>query len=203
MKANLKSHWENVYKTKTPQEVSWTQKTPTASLELIQSFSLSKKAKIIDVGGGDSNLVDHLLENGYENITVLDISAKAIERAKIRLGAKAEKVNWIVCDILDFKPNTTFDIWHDRAAFHFLTTNEQTSKYIDLVSRYVENYLVLGTFSKNGPQKCSGLEIKQYSEETLTNEFKNNFNKVACFTEDHMTPFKTTQNFLFCSFKKF
>jgi len=202
MKANLKSHWENVYKTKTPQEVSWTQKTPKASLELIQSFSLSKKAKIIDVGGGDSNLVDHLLENGYENITVLDISAKAIERAKIRLGAKAEKVNWIVCDILDFKPNTTFDIWHDRAAFHFLTTNEQTSKYIDLVSRYVGNYLVLGTFSKSGPQKCSGLEIKQYSEETLTNKFKSNFNKIACFTEDHMTPFKTTQNFLFCSFNK-
>lgn len=202
MKTTKKSHWENVYETKNPDQVSWTQETPKTSLDFIRSFQLNKKAKIIDIGGGDSNLVDHLLAEGYENITVLDISAKALEKAKARLGAKAKKVTWVVSDVVDFKPETTYDVWHDRAAFHFLIAPEQIQKYIKITSKNVTGYLVIGTFSKNGPLKCSGLEITQYSEEELKNKFKNNFTPLNCFTEDHITPFNTTQNFLFCSYKK-
>ena len=197
-----KEHWEKVYLTKQPGEVSWTQEVPKTSLELIHSFNLPKTAKIIDVGGGDSKLVDHLLEEGFTDITVLDISANAIDRAKKRLGSKSEKVKWIVRDITEFEPATDFDLWHDRATFHFLTTREQVAKYADITKRYVSGYLIIGTFSQSGPEKCSGLDVKQYSEESLTDEFKNEFEKIRCVTEDHVTPFDTIQNFLFCSFKR-
>ncbi|MGG5210849.1 class I SAM-dependent methyltransferase [Chryseobacterium sp. MIQD13] len=197
-----KKHWENVYETKNPDEVSWTQKKPQTSLDFIHSFGLGKKAKIIDTGGGDSNLVDFLLEEGYENITVLDISAKALEKAKERLGEKADKVTWITSDITAFEPSETYDIWHDRAAFHFLTTPEQVSKYISTAEKWVTGFMVLGTFSKDGPKKCSGLDIQQYDDATLTEKFKSNFTKIKCFTQDHTTPFGTVQNFVFCSFKK-
>jgi hypothetical protein len=145
--------------------------------------------------------VDYLLDEGFENITVLDISAKALEKAKDRLGEKANKVNWIVSGITEFEPNMTFDVWHESAPFHFLTTTEQISKYIKTARKSVTGFLTIGTFSKNGPEKCSGLEIKQYKEEQLTMELKDGFDKIKCITEDHLTPFKTTQNFLFCSFK--
>lgn len=197
-----KNHWENVYDTKTPDQVSWTQEKPATSLDFIHSSGLGKQAKIIDIGGGDSNLVDFLLEEGYENITVLDISAKALERAKKRLGDSAQKVKWIATDITAFEPNETYDIWHDRAAFHFLTTSEQVSKYIDIAQKYVNEFMILGTFSTNGPTKCSGLEIKQYDEESLSENFSSGFEKIKCITEDHTTPFDTVQNFVFCSFKK-
>lgn len=197
-----KNHWENVYETKNPDQVSWTQKKPQTSLDFINSFGLGKEAKIIDIGGGDSSLVDFLLEDGYENITVLDISAKALEKAKQRLGDKAEKVKWIATDITAFEPNETYDIWHDRAAFHFLTTPEQVSKYIDIAKKNINRFLVLGTFSKNGPTKCSGLDIQQYDEESLSEKFEAGFEKIKCITEDHTTPFETIQNFVFCSFKK-
>lgn len=197
-----KNHWENVYETKNPDQVSWTQKKPQTSLDFINSFGLGKEAKIIDIGGGDSNLVDFLLEEGYENITVLDISAKALEKAKQRLGDKADKIKWIATDITAFQPTETYDIWHDRAAFHFLTTPEQVSKYIDIAKKNITGYLVLGTFSKNGPTKCSGLDIQQYDEESLSENLKKDFEKIQCITEDHTTPFETTQNFIFCSFKK-
>lgn len=202
MDNNRKQHWENVYETKSPNEVSWTQEIPKTSLDFIASFGLDKQAKIIDIGGGDSKLVDCLMEQGYENITVLDISEKALERAKARLGDKAEKIHWIVSDITDFKPETTYDIWHDRAAFHFLTTPEQISKYADVVQKSVTGFLTIGTFSENGPKKCSGLDIKQYNENNLSEVFNNSFDKIHCVTEDHTTPFDTTQNFIFCSFKK-
>lgn len=197
-----KNHWENVYDTKTPDQVSWTQEKPATSLDLIHSSGLGKQAKIIDIGGGDSNLVDFLLEEGYENITVLDISAKALERAKKRLGDSAQKVKWIATDITAFEPTETYDIWHDRAAFHFLTTSEQVSKYIDIAQKSVNEFMILGTFSTNGPTKCSGLEIKQYDEESLSENFSSGFEKIKCITEDHTTPFDTVQNFVFCSFKK-
>ena len=197
-----KKHWETVYETKNPDQVSWTQDKPTTSLHFIHSFGLPKSAKIIDIGGGDSKLVDYLLDEGFENITVLDISAKALEKAQQRLGDKAKNVNWVVCDITEFEPTTTFDIWHDRAAFHFLTTAEQVEKYLTTARNAVNGYLTIGTFSENGPQKCSGLEIKQYSEEDLTAALNNGFDKIRCVTEDHTTPFGTTQNFLFCSFKR-
>lgn len=197
-----KKHWENVYETKNPDQVSWTQKKPQTSLDFIHSFGLGKEAKIIDIGGGDSNLVDFLLEEGYENITVLDISVKALEKAKKRLGDNADKVKWIATDITAFEPTETYDIWHDRAAFHFLTTPEQVSKYIDIARKSITGYLVLGTFSKNGPAQCSGLDIQQYDEASLSEKFREHFEKIQCITEDHITPFETTQNFIFCSFKK-
>ncbi|SEV88538.1 Methyltransferase domain-containing protein [Chryseobacterium wanjuense] len=197
-----KNHWENVYETKNPDQVSWTQKKPQTSLDFIHSFGLKKDAKIIDIGGGDGNLVDFLLEEGFENITVLDISAKALEKAKKRLGKKAEKVQWITTDITEFAPTETYDIWHDRAAFHFLTTPEQISKYLEIAKKSINKFMILGTFSKNGPTKCSGLEIKQYDEETMSSQFHENFEKINCIIEDHTTPFDTTQNFIFCAFKK-
>ena len=202
MKLDRKKHWESVYETKNPDQVSWTQETPKTSLEFILSFGLKKSAKIIDIGGGDSKLVDYLLDAGFQNVTVLDVSSKSLEKAKARLGAKANKVNWIVSDITEFEPHSTFDVWHDRATFHFLTTNQQIKKYIKIATKCVSGYLIIGTFSSNGPKKCSGLDIKQYDEEELTMELKNGFDKIQCVTEDHLTPFNTTQNFLFCSFKR-
>lgn len=202
MNTDKQKHWETVYKTKQSDEVSWTQEIPKTSLDFIHEFNLLKTAKIVDIGGGDSKLVDYLLEEGFENITVLDISAEALEKAKNRLGEKAQKVNWIVSDIIDFEPKTKYDVWHDRATFHFLTTPKQIKKYIETASKSVTGFLTIGTFSHKGPDKCSGLQIKKYSEKTLTSELKKNFDKLRCITEDHVTPFQTSQNFLFCSFKR-
>ena len=195
-------YWDKIYSSKQSNEVSWTQIVPKTSLDFIHSFGLRKTAKIIDVGGGDSKLVDYLLNEGFKNITVLDISSKALERAKQRLGDKAQKINWVVSDITEYKPDTTFDVWHDRATFHFLTTGEQVAKYMETARNSVSGFLTIGTFSDKGPKKCSGLQIKQYSEEKLTAELQNGFDKIRCITEDHTTPFGTTQNFLFCSFKR-
>lgn len=200
--SDSKNHWEKVYETKNPDQVSWTQEKPKTSLDFINSLGLGKEAKIIDIGGGDSNLVDFLLEEGYENITVLDISAKALEKAKERLGNDAGKVKWITTDITAFEPSETYDIWHDRAAFHFLTTPEQVSKYVDIAENNIDGFMILGTFSKNGPAKCSGLDIRQYDEESLTEKFEAGFEKIKCVMEDHITPFETVQNFVFCSFRK-
>jgi hypothetical protein len=202
MENTSKKHWETVYETKSPFEVSWTQQIPKTSLDFIESFDLPKTAAIIDVGGGDSNLVDHLLALGYENVTVLDISAKSIERAKERLGSLAEKVTWIVSDIKDFQPKIKYSIWHDRAAFHFLTQDSQKEKYLDLVNQAVEGYLIIATFSENGPLKCSGLEIQQYSEKSLEQQFGQEFDLVESRIEDHQTPFETIQNFVFGVFKR-
>ena len=202
MNSDRKKHWETVYKTKNPNEVSWTQEFPKTSLAFIKSFGLDKTARIIDIGGGDSKLVDYLLNEGFEKITVLDISKKALEKARIRLGEKAAKVNWIATDVLDFKPSEMYDVWHDRATFHFLTTQQEIEKYKSIVEKAVDCFLVIGTFSENGPLKCSGLEICQYSEQKLTATFRKNFDKMEAVIEDHQTPFSTTQNFLYCSFKK-
>ena len=199
---NLKGHWEKVYETKTPQEVSWTQDTPQTSLDLIHQSGLDKSARIIDIGGGDSKLVDFLIEEGYTNIIVLDISAKALERAQARLGDKAAKVTWIVSDISSFVPQQDFDIWHDRAAFHFLTTPEQINSYVQLVKKHVRKFVSIGTFSTNGPEKCSGLYIKRYDETSLTKLFEPEFTAIDCKIEDHITPFNTTQNFIFCAMER-
>ncbi len=195
-------HWDKIYSGKRPGQVSWTQDVPQISLDFIHSFNLTRSANIIDIGGGDSKLVDYLLDEGYENITVLDISATALEKTKNRLGNKGKKVHWVVSDVTAFKPDSTYDVWHDRATFHFLTTSEQVVKYIETARKSVNGYLTIGTFSENGPEKCSGLNIKQYSEESLTAELKNGFEKLRCVTEDHLTPLHTVQNFLFCSFKR-
>ena len=162
-------------------------------------------ANIIDIGGGDSHLVDALLEKGFQNIWVLDISERAIERAKKRLGIeKSSKVHWIVSDVTEFIPDAVFDFWHDRAAFHFLTREDKIDKYVSIAENAIkkDGYLILGTFSEKGPKSCSGLEIKQYSETSMSARFETAFERVKCIEENHTTPFHTIQNFLFCSFKK-
>lgn len=202
MEISRKNHWETVYQTKQPNEVSWTQEKPQTSLDFIRETNLDKSAKIIDIGGGESKLIDFLLEEGYENLTVLDISASALERAKTRLGEKAKKVNWIVSDITEFEPDITYDIWHDRATFHFLTREDQINQYLKIAHKWISGYLIIGTFSDKGPTKCSGLEIKQYTETSLENQFHKQFEKLKCINEDHKTPFETIQNFIFCVFRK-
>lgn len=199
-----KKHWENIYQTRQLNEVSWYQPTPETSLDFIQRYNVPKTAKVIDIGGGDSFLVDHLLDKGYQDITVLDISTAAIERAKQRLGKKADRVKWIVADAAKFQPTEKYDFWHDRAAFHFLTDEQEISSYLDTAQKNIkpEGVLVIGTFSEQGPKKCSGIEIKQYSEISMAERLKNFFEKIKCITIDHETPFGTVQNFVFCSFRK-
>lgn len=198
------SHWENIYQTKKLSEVSWYQPVPVTSLEFLKQFSVPTTARIIDVGGGDSLFVDHLLRLGYENITVLDISETAISRAKERLGKDAVKVTWIVSDATTFQPLEKYDFWHDRATFHFLTQERDIDRYINNIRQGInpDGIVIIGTFSENGPQKCSGIEIKQYSETTMAARMKRFFEKIKCFTIDHKTPFDTVQNFIFCSFRK-
>ncbi|MBF0397351.1 MAG: class I SAM-dependent methyltransferase [Desulfobacterales bacterium] len=199
-----KKHWEDIYATKKSDEMSWTQEKPETSLNFFYSLNLPKNSSIIDIGGGDSKLVDYLINDKYQDITVLDISEHALKRTKERLGKKAEKIKWIVSDITQFNPDRHYDLWHDRATFHFLTTREQINKYLFVAQNAIKEkgFLILGTFSIHGPQKCSGLEIKQYSEELLQKELKKGFEKIRCITENHITPFNTIQNFLFCSFKR-
>lgn len=201
---NPKNHWENIYSIKTENEVSWFQHYPKTSMEFVELFTLPLSANIIDIGGGDSHFVDALIERGYQNIWVLDISFNAIERAKKRLGKKASNVHWIVADVTEFEPPVKFDFWHDRAAFHFLTIEDNIYKYVSIAEDAVkkDGYLILGTFSENGPKKCSGLEIKRYSEASMSARFEIAFDRIKCIQEDHITPFNTVQNFLFCSFQR-
>jgi 2-polyprenyl-3-methyl-5-hydroxy-6-metoxy-1,4-benzoquinol methylase len=200
---NTKQHWETIYQTKKLEELSWFQANPETSLDIIKQFNLPKTAKIIDVGGGDSFLVDHLLDQGYQHISVLDISATAIEKAKDRLGERAKSVNWIIADATDFNPNEKYDFWHDRAAFHFLTSQKDISKYLETAKQNISanGILVIGAFSDQGPTKCSGIEVKQYSESALTKAIEAYFEKINCIKVDHKTPFNTVQNFTFCSFR--
>lgn len=203
MQVQIKNHWEHIYNTKQPNQVSWTQEVPTISINFLKQLQIPKNASIIDVGGGDSKFVDYLLAEGYTNISVLDISEAAINRAKSRLGEKAINVNWIVGDILDFNPTGHYDLWHDRAAFHFQTDISSISKYIEIVKKACSDKIVIGTFSVDGPTKCSGLEIKQYEETSLKSEFENaQFKNIECKREDHITPSGSVQNFIFCAFEK-
>ncbi len=201
---NEKSHWENIFATKSAEEVSWFQPYPATSVEFLELFNLPPDANIIDIGGGDSHLVDVLIEMGYRNIYVLDISENALKRAKERLGDKSTLVHWIVSDVTDFVPEVQFDFWHDRAAFHFLTTEEKIGRYVHIAENSITagGYLILGTFSEEGPNKCIGLEIKQYSEASMSSRFEQGFERIKCITENHETPFHTIQHFQFCSFRK-
>lgn len=199
-----RKHWESIYTKKNPDEVSWYQPKPETSLNFFKQFDVAKSASIIDIGGGDSLLVDYLLDMGYSNISVLDISESALEKAKSRLGNKANKVKWIVADAANFVPEEKYDFWHDRAAFHFLTSEDEIQNYLNTAQKYISpsGVLIIGTFSTNGPEKCSGIEIKQYSENTINDRLKDHFEKITCITIDHKTPFNTYQNFIFCSFRK-
>jgi SAM-dependent methyltransferase len=204
MKNFKKEHWEKVFSTKQETEVSWYEPKPETSIHFFIKNNIPKDAKIIDVGGGDSYLIDNLIALGYINLFLLDISFNAIERLKNRLGANAEKVTFIVSDILDFQPKITFDVWHDRASFHFLTSENEVAVYKMLVYNSIatNGFLFLGTFSENGPLKCSGLNVTQYSEPKLESVFGSFFDKIKCFEVIHQTPFDTIQNFIFCNFKK-
>ncbi len=201
---NRKDHWEGIYQTKALKDVSWYQAKPTTSLTYIEQLNLPKTAAIIDIGGGDSLLVDHLLALGYSNLSVLDVSTEAIARAKNRLGDKAANVQWIVSDITDFKPSTSYSLWHDRAAFHFLTEAADIAHYKQalLAGTQKDSHLIIGTFSENGPKKCSGIEIKQYAKEDLAQIFKPSFDTLFCENKDHETPSNTIQNFSFCTLKR-
>lgn len=201
---NKKNHWENIYETKQLNEVSWYQQVPETSLDFVYKLKLPIDASIIDIGGGDSFLADSLLKMGYTDITVLDISETALERAKKRLGADADKVKWIVADVAAFNADRQYDFWHDRAAFHFLNTKEEMDKYISNAGSAIVKggIAVMGTFSEKGPKKCSGIEITQYSKEGLAEKFTKDFEAIECFTIDHKTPFDKIQNFTFCSFRK-
>ncbi len=201
---DTKEHWENVWTRKKSNEVSWYQGYPKTSIDLILSTNPSNDARIIDVGGGDSGLVEKLLDLGFKNVTVLDISKKALERARDRLGKRAEMVNWIECDIMEFETNNRYDIWHDRALLHFLTSEEDLKNYAVLTRKHVKEggYLVLSTFSTNGPMMCSGLDTKQFSEESMKKLFSNGFEFVKSFEEEHKTPFGVSQIFIWNVFRK-
>jgi len=200
----MKQHWENIFQTKSDQQKSWYQSYPSISIELIEELHPGKNAAIVDIGGGDSLLVDSLLDKGYTNITVLDISASAIENSKKRLGDKSHQVKWVTSDILDFHGHEQFNVWHDRAAFHFLTTDAEIENYVETCRTLIapSGYLILGTFSESGPQKCSGLDVKRYSESSMTVRFAQGFDRIRCVEENHVTPTKAKQDFLFCVFKK-
>lgn len=201
---NIKSHWETVFETKKETEVSWYQQKPELSISFFVKNSIPKDAKIIDIGGGDSYLIDNLLELGYINLFLLDVSENAIERIKKRLGENSERVNFIVANILVFETDVKFDVWHDRASFHFLTASKDIQNYKDKLVELTNKKanLFIGTFSENGPKKCSGLNITQYNESSLTKLFEEDFLLTNSFIENHKTPFDTEQNFIFCNFKK-
>ena len=199
-----KAHWEKVFETKAPNEVSWFQEYPQTSMAFLELFDLPLNANIIDIGGGDSFLVDALLDKGYKNIWLLDISAHAIERVKTRLGHRAHLVHYVVSDVTEFRPEVQFDFWHDRAAFHFLTDEAGIHRYVTIAEAAIrpDGYLILGTFSERGPTRCSGLEIKQYTEAGMSHRFERSFERIKCVEVEHITPFQTSQNFLFCSFRR-
>jgi len=201
---NSKSYWENIYQTKDTSKVGWFQPQPLLSMSLITELRLNKNSKVIDIGGGDSNLIDHLLKNKYQNPTVLDISAKAIEKAKQRLGEKSVDVEWIVSDIRDFEPVNKYNLWHDRAAFHFLTENVDIEKYLMLTKKSIVKggFMIMGTFSDKGPNTCSGLPVRQYSLDELENLFAGDFRTIKRFNIDHVTPSGQAQNYSFCVFSK-
>ena len=197
-----KKHWENIYQTKKIDGVSWYQKTPYESIELINKFSTSNSDTIIDIGCGKGFLADNLLKLNYENITLVDISLNALKEVKERLNNKS--LNFIETDVINLKLEQTFDVWHDRAVFHFITEMEDVEKYISLCDKYIGKggKLIIGTFAEDGPLKCSGLEIKRYSINNLKELFKKNFEFIEGFKKLHSTPFDTEQSFTFCIFRK-
>jgi ubiquinone/menaquinone biosynthesis C-methylase UbiE len=206
MKDSLKreNHWQKIYDTKSDNEVSWYQDKPVSSLELIESLDLSKNSKIINVGAGNSNLTAELQKRNFNNLSVLDISANALKRSRDKLKENGDEVDWIATDILDFEPELKYDLWHDRATFHFLINDEDVQKYINILSSAVgkDGYFVLATFSESGPPKCSGLEIQQYSKDKLEILFGKYFKIIKSFDQVHQTPFGTEQNFIYNLFQR-
>lgn len=206
---NRKAHWEHIYSDRRATEVSWYQKRPEYSLELINAMGLNMTARIIDIGAGASTLIDYLLEVGYQNLTVLDIASTAIEQARARLGDRADKVVWLEHDITEqdvtkLTVHGLYDVWHDRAVFHFLTDANDRKAYVNTLSNVLKKdaHVVIATFALNGPEKCSGLEIVRYSPETMSAVLGGSFQLVETRQEDHVTPDGSLQSFVYCRYIK-
>ena len=196
-----KEYWEKVYDTKAPDAVSWYAPHLETSLNLIHQATSNKDSAIIDIGGGEATLVDDLIARGYRDISVLDISQKAIDVARSRIGNPADKVRWYCTDITKATlPQNYFDVWHDRAVFHFLTQEDDRKMYVDQVMRSVKHggYVIMSTFGPEGPEKCSGLDVVRYDPEHLHGQFGKSFKMINSSTELHKTPMGTTQQFLYC-----
>jgi 2-polyprenyl-3-methyl-5-hydroxy-6-metoxy-1,4-benzoquinol methylase len=198
------AHWEGVYTTKGEKEVSWYQDNPAPSLDLIALTGVSKQASIVDIGGGASRLVDQLLAQGFERLTVLDLSAAALDAAKTRLGEKAAKVRWEVADITTWESPGSYDLWHDRAAFHFLTEQTDQSAYIERVRKAVNpgGHVIIGTFALDGPERCSGLPIVRHDAASLSALLGPDFHLIDTRRHEHTTPWGAVQRFQFSTFRR-
>jgi ubiquinone/menaquinone biosynthesis C-methylase UbiE len=198
---NAKTHWEHIYETKSPTGVSWYQEHAQLSLQFIQRTGIPKTAQIIDIGGGASTLVDDLIASGFQQISVLDVSTAALQVARQRLGVQAEAVHWIEADITQVElPRQAYDVWHDRAVFHFLTQAADRQRYVDTARQAVRKggHVIVATFASDGPQQCSGLEVARYNPESLHDEFGKGFELKESRRETHHTPFGTEQKFIYC-----
>ena len=202
--ANRKAHWETVYTTKGENEVSWFQENPAPSLELIDLARPTPASAIVDIGGGASRLVDSLVARGFNRVTVLDISEAALEAAKARLGERASQVQWIVADVTKWYATQTFDVWHDRAAFHFLADPADRSAYVTRMKQVIKpgGHAVIGTFAIDGPEKCSGLPVHRYDAASLANELGEGFELLESRRHEHSTPWNSVQRFQFCVFRR-
>jgi 2-polyprenyl-3-methyl-5-hydroxy-6-metoxy-1,4-benzoquinol methylase len=204
MAIDRKAHWESVYSTKGDTEVSWYQSEPRLSLELIRSVAPPAHGRIIDVGGGASVLVDWLLDLPFEKITVLDVSETALRQAKLRLGERAKRVDWIVADITEAKALGSFDVWHDRAVFHFLTDAADRRSYVNLARETVPEggHLIIASFADDGPKRCSELDVCRYNAETMGAELGEGFSLVREDRETHITPWGSSQAFFYGVFHR-
>jgi SAM-dependent methyltransferase len=199
-----KAHWENVYTTKGENEVSWFQENPAPSLDLIDIARPTPESTIIDIGGGASRLVDSLVARGFEHVTVLDLSEAALVAAKTRLGSKGKNVQWIAADVTRWYPNQTYDVWHDRAAFHFLTDSADRVAYVERLKRATKigGFVIIGTFAIDGPEKCSGLPVHRYDSTSLSAELGKGFELIHSRSHEHSTPWDSKQRFQFSIFRR-
>jgi ubiquinone/menaquinone biosynthesis C-methylase UbiE len=199
-----KAHWENIYTTKGEKEVSWFQENPAPSLELIALAGVAANASIIDVGGGASRLIDSLVERKMGQMTVLDLSSAALEAARERLGEAGAGVEWIVADVTTWEPAKTYDLWHDRAAFHFLTDQADQSAYVDRLKRALKRggYVIIGTFALDGPERCSGLPIMRHDAASLSAMLGTDFSLIDARRHRHATPWNAVQQFQFSTFRQ-
>jgi SAM-dependent methyltransferase len=205
MNVNRREHWAAVYATKEPTEVSWYQARPTLSLALLAEAGASPSSAIIDVGGGDSTLVDALVEEGYQHVTVLDIAGAALMRARERLGHRADQVTWLEADItVASLPAHRYDVWHDRAVFHFLTDQSDRERYVEQAAHAIKpgGALIIATFAADGPTQCSGLEVRRSSQDDLKSQFASAFSLVRCVSDTHVTPAGSEQRFIYCLFRR-
>jgi len=200
---DMKTHWQKIHTENKPGEVSWHQTLPSVSLRLIQNTKIGKDQRIIDVGGGASTLVDHLLDAGFQKLTVLDISSMSLQRAKERIGERARQVDWVEADVRRYQSKHPFSLWHDRAVFHFLTQESDRQRYRQTLKNTLapRGHLIIATFAIGGPSKCSGLEIVQYDADTLCKCFGEGFELISAETEVHHTPWDAQQKFIYCHFQ--